>query len=187
MPRILCEGGVTVLEPTLRTPAALDAIRAIREELPNVIVGAGTVLSPEQLQDAYDAGARFAVSPGFNPRVVRKAAELGMSFAPGIMTPSDVEAAIELGCRLLKFFPAEAAGGLKLLKSIAAPYNHLGVRYMPTGGLNAQNMTSYLESPFIAAAGGSWIAPRDAINSGDWDTIRANATKATQIATAARG
>lgn len=186
MAKALCDGGVKVLEPTLRTPAALDAIKAIRTEVPEAIIGAGTLLTPEQLERAHVAGARFAVSPGLNPSVVKKAIELGMSFAPGVMTPSDVEAALTLGCNVLKFFPAEAAGGVKMLKSLSAPYKHLGLRYIPTGGLNAENMTDYLMNSVVAAAGGSWVAPRSAIESEDWPTIREHAAKARQIVRAVR-
>ncbi len=184
--RALYDGGVTVMEPTLRTPAGMEAIRRIARELPQMLVGAGTVITPQQAKDAAEAGASFAVSPGFNPHVVLAATEAGLSFAPGVMTPSDVEAAIEIGCNVLKFFPAEAAGGTALLKSMAAPYNHLGLRYIPTGGLKAENTPAYLKLPIVAACGGSWIAPRDLIAARDWTTIRANAEIATAMVATAR-
>lgn len=179
--RALYAGGVEVMEPTLRTPAGMEAVRRIAREMPDMIVGAGTVVTPEQAREAADAGATFAVAPGFNPSVVRAAAEVGLSFAPGVMTPSDIEGALELGCRVLKFFPAEAAGGVSLLKSIAAPYAHLGVRYVPTGGLKVGNTSAYLALPMVAACGGSWIAPRDRIAAQDWGAIRDAATRATEL------
>ena len=131
--RALLAGGVNAMELTLRTPAALDALRAIRAGVPEMLAGIGTILTPEQVQDVAAAGAAFGVAPGVNRRVVMAATDLGLSFAPGVVTPSDVEAALELGCRLLKFFPAEPSGGLAYLKSLAAPFAHLGVRYVPLG------------------------------------------------------
>lgn len=183
----LLDGGVQVLELTLRTPAALDALRMVAREVPEMVVGAGTVLTPEQLAQAADAGAAFAVAPGLNPRVVKAAAERGLSFAPGVMTPSEIEQAVELGCTLLKFFPAGVLGGLKGLTTMAAPYQHLGLRYIPLGGLTPETTADYLKSKLVAACGGSWIATADLIAAGDWDRIRDNARRATQIAAAARG
>lgn len=183
----LLDGGVQVLELTLRTPAALDALRAVAREVPEMIVGAGTVLSPEQLAQAADAGAAFAVAPGLNPRIVRAAAERGLSFAPGIMTPSEIEQAVELGCTLLKFFPAGALGGLKTLTTMAAPYQHLGLRYIPLGGLTPETTADYLKSKLVSACGGSWIATSELIAASDWTRIRDNARRATEIAAACRG
>jgi 2-dehydro-3-deoxyphosphogluconate aldolase/(4S)-4-hydroxy-2-oxoglutarate aldolase len=182
----LLDGGVQVLELTLRTPAALEALCAVAREVPEMIVGAGTVLTPEQLAQAADAGAAFAVAPGLNPRVVRAAAERGLSFAPGVMTPSEIEQAVELGCTLLKFFPAGALGGLKTLTTMAAPYQHLGLRYIPLGGLTPETTADYLKSKLVAACGGSWIATSDLIAAGDWSRIRDNARRATEIAASAR-
>ncbi|HRJ73407.1 MAG TPA: hypothetical protein PLS03_14375, partial [Terrimicrobiaceae bacterium] len=127
------------------------------------------------------AGAAFGVSPGTNPKVLEAAAERGFSFAPGILTPSDIEAAVGHGCRLLKFFPAEPSGGLAYLKAMSAPYAHLGLRFVPLGGLNAGNMASYLSDPLISALGGSWLAPRDAVKAGQWDVITSLASDAVQI------
>lgn len=183
----LLEGGVNAIELTLRTPAALEALRTVAREVPDMIVGAGTVLTTEQVQQASDAGAAFAVAPGLNPRVVRAAGEIGLSFAPGIMTPSDIEQAVELGCRLLKFFPAEPMGGIKTLTSMAAPYRHLELQYMPLGGLNPEVTAEYLKSNLVAACGGSWIATSALIAAGDWNRIRDNARRATEITAAARG
>lgn len=176
--RALLAGGVTVMELTLRTVAAIDALKAIREEVPQMIAGIGTILTPGQVVEVVKAGAHFGVAPGFNRRVVEAAQANGLSFAPGICTPSDIEAALELGCRLLKFFPAETCGGLKHLESMAAPYLHLGLEYIPLGGLTVRNMTDYLASPLVPAIGGSWLAKRDVIKTGDWDGISANAREA---------
>ena len=179
--RALVAGGVTAMELTLRTPAAVEALRVIRREVPEMMAGIGTILTPEQVREVTDAGAAFGVSPGCNPRVIRAAAEAGLSFAPGIATPTDIEVAVELGCRLLKFFPAEPSGGLAYLKSAAAPYLHLGLEFIPLGGVSAANAGRYLAEPLIAAVGGSWIAPRDLIRKSDWDVIRANAADAVRI------
>ncbi|MGI5869826.1 MAG: bifunctional 4-hydroxy-2-oxoglutarate aldolase/2-dehydro-3-deoxy-phosphogluconate aldolase [Kiritimatiellia bacterium] len=184
--RALLAGGVDVMELTLRTPAALDAIRAVVGEVEGMQVGAGTVLTPTQLRQAADAGAAFAVAPGFNPRVVAAARDIGLSFAPGVMTPSEIEGALELGCRLLKYFPAGVVGGLAGLKSLAAPYAHLGIRFIPLGGLTPETTGDYFASPLVAACGGSWIAPARQIAAADWDGIRDNAARATAIMKTAR-
>lgn len=169
----LVAGGMDVLELTLRTPSAVDVIREIRQQRPELLIGAGTVLTPQQVRDVCNAGADFAVAPGLNRNVVSEAKKLGIPFAPGVCTPSDIEAGIELGCKVLKFFPAEPSGGMKYLKTAAAPYAHLGIKYIPLGGLNEQNMGDYLSSDLILAIGGSWIAPRDLINGGKWNEITA--------------
>ncbi len=176
--RALLRGGITSMELTLRTPAAFDCIRAIRQEVPEMLAGVGTVLEPRQVTEVVRAGGAFAVAPGCNPRVIAAALDAGLPFAPGISTASDIEHALEAGCRLLKFFPAEPSGGLAYLNSLAAPYAHLGLRYIPLGGLNAKNMRAYLENPYIAALGGSWLAPRDLIAAQRWDEIAANAQAA---------
>jgi 2-dehydro-3-deoxyphosphogluconate aldolase/(4S)-4-hydroxy-2-oxoglutarate aldolase len=180
--RALLAGGVQVMELTLRTPVALSVLRAIRAEVPEMLAGMGTLLQVEQVQQVVQAGAAFGVAPGTNPRVIREAQRLGLPFAPGIVTPTDVEAALELGCRELKFFPAETSGGLPYLKSMAAPYLHLGVRFVPLGGVTPNNVQSYLADPLIWAVGGSWIAPRDAIAHRDWDGISARAAEASRLA-----
>lgn len=182
--RALLKGGVTAMELTLRTPAAIDALKRIRQEAPDILAGVGTILTPEQVDQAKDAGAAFGVAPGLNRRVVEHADKVGLPFAPGIMTPSDIELAVELGCRNLKFFPAESVGGLATLKSMAAPYQHLGLDFIPLGGLNEKNMGNYLSSPLISAIGGSWIAKRDVIANEDWDGIADTARRAMDIANA---
>ena len=184
--KTLLEVGVNVMELTLRTPAALEALKKVATAVPEMIVGAGTVLTTEQLKQSHDAGAAFAVAPGFNSRIVAAATDMKFSFAPGVMTPSEIEGAVEMGCRLLKFFPAGAMGGFKGIKTLVAPYHHLGLKYIPLGGLTPETTAEYLSSPIIAACGGSWIAPGKLINASDWDTIRENAAAATKIAKAAR-
>lgn len=177
--RALLAGGIDTIELTLRTPTAFDSLAAIRRECPDMLAGVGTVLTPDQVRSAVQGGAAFGVSPGLNPEVVRAAASTGLPFAPGITTPSDIETAVALGCRLLKFFPAEPSGGVPYLKSISAPYAHLDLEYIPLGGLDAENFTSYLAMENVPAVGGSWIAPRDLIRKRDWETITRNAVEAT--------
>ena len=180
--RALSDGGIDSLELTLRTDAALDSIRAIKREMPEILVGAGTVLTSEQVKQAADAGADFALAPGMNPTVVRAAQSAGLPFVPGVATPSDIERALECGCRTLKLFPAEPSGGLPYLKSMAAPYAHLDLRFIPLGGLNAENAADYLTDPLVLAIGGSWIASRKSIAAGDWPSITALARQARELA-----
>jgi 2-dehydro-3-deoxyphosphogluconate aldolase/(4S)-4-hydroxy-2-oxoglutarate aldolase len=180
--RALLDGGIDIMELTLRTAAALEALRVIRRELPEMLAGIGTILKPQQVVDVQDSGAAFGVAPGMNPAVIRQAQRVGLPFAPGVVTPSDTEAALELGCRELKFFPAEPSGGLAYLKSLAAPYAHLGIRFVPLGGLNAQNMAAYLADPLILAIGGSWLAPRELIKQKNWSAITQRAREAREIA-----
>ena len=171
----LCEallaGGLPVAEITFRTEAAEATIRAAAGSFPEIALGAGTVLSVDQLRRAMDAGAKFAVAPGCNPAVVTAAVESGFAFAPGVCTPSDIEMALSLGVRTLKFFPAEAAGGVKMLKSLIAPYGHLGIEFCPTGGVNQDNMMSYLALPEVAFVGGTWLAKKDMIAAGEWERV----------------
>lgn len=176
--RALLAGGVGAMELTLRTDAALEALSAVKQNVPDMLAGVGTVLTREQLDSIKMLGADFAVAPGMNPAVVSHANDIGIPFAPGVCTPSDIERAVELGCRLLKFFPAEPSGGMSYLKNIAAPYAHLGLKYIPLGGLNMKNLGEYVSSSLVAAVGGTWIASRDAIQAGDWNTITQNAKQA---------
>lgn len=185
--KALLAGGIDVMELTLRTPAAIEALKEIKRNVPEMIAGIGTILTPEQVIEAKAAGAEFGVAPGMNSRVVAKAKEAGLPFAPGICTPSDIEAALEYGCRLLKFFPAETSGGLKHLKNMSAPYMHLGLKFIPLGGLDQNNLASYLADPSVAAVGGSWIAKRETIKANDWAAISAAAAKATETVKAIRG
>ncbi|MBW8035143.1 MAG: bifunctional 4-hydroxy-2-oxoglutarate aldolase/2-dehydro-3-deoxy-phosphogluconate aldolase [Planctomycetes bacterium] len=167
----LIEGGLPVAEITFRTDAAADVISLLADKRGELILGAGTVLTPENLQKAKDCGATFAVAPGFNPDVVKKARDIDLPFVPGINNPTDIEMALSLGCKALKFFPAEASGGIKYLNAISAPYKHTGVKFIPTGGINANNLSSYLELPIILACGGTWIAKNEDIVAGNWSEI----------------
>jgi 2-dehydro-3-deoxyphosphogluconate aldolase/(4S)-4-hydroxy-2-oxoglutarate aldolase len=177
----LLAGGIDVIELTLRTPAAIDALQRIRDSVPQMLAGIGTVITTGQVDQIVDTGAAFGVAPGLNRRVVERAKSLGLPFAPGIMTPSELEAAVELGCRELKFFPAEPSGGMKLLTSMQAPYAHLGLRFIPLGGINSQNLAGYIGDPAVIAVGGSWIATRKLIQAEDWDAITNNAAEARRI------
>lgn len=179
--RALFAGGITGMELTLRTSAGLESIRRIKLACPDMLVGAGTVLNEHQVAAVHGAGADFAVAPGFNPAVVKAAQQAGLCFAPGVCTPSDIECALALGCRLLKFFPCEPSGGLPYLTSIAAPYLHLGVQFIPLGGIHPGNARSYLASPIIAALGGSWLAPVERMQAGDWESIQGFAAEARQL------
>ncbi|TWT83590.1 putative KHG/KDPG aldolase [Planctomycetes bacterium CA13] len=173
--KALLAGGIEAIELTLRTPAGMEALKAVCAEVPEMLIGVGTILTPETVADVKSAGAHFGVAPGLNSRVVCAAKEVGLPFAPGIVTPSDLETAIELGCRFVKFFPAEASGGIPYLRSMAAPYKHLGIQYFPLGGLNADNMLDYLKEPNVSAIGGSWIVKQELVNNEDWAGIAARA------------
>ena len=168
----LLEGGLEAIELTLRTEAAFDALKIIVERVPDICAGVGTIITTDQVVKVKDMGGSFGVSPGLNPVVVEKCKELGLPFAPGIVTPSDLEAAISMGCRFVKFFPAEPSGGIPYLRSLAAPYNHLGIRYFPLGGINSANMIAYLQEPHVATVGGSWIVDQDLVANRDWNGIR---------------
>lgn len=170
----LLKGGVDAIELTLRTPVALDAAKIIKKDFPEISLGFGTVLTVDQVKAVADAGADFAVAPGCNPKVIAEAYRQGLSFAPGIMTPSDIEIAVEQGCRVLKYFPAETSGGMENLTNMVAPYQYLGLTFIPLGGCNIQNASTYLESPLITAIGGSWVANRSLIQSENWDAITQN-------------
>ena len=183
----LLAGGLPVVEITFRTAAAADAIRTVARDYPDVLLGAGTVLSAENLDRAVDAGARFGVAPGFNPAVVRRAAELDVPFVPGVATPTDVEAALAARCRVLKFFPAGALGGPAMLAALSAPYKHTGVRFVPTGGVKAENFADYLAVDTVTACGGTWLAKKDALAAGDWAGVTARCAEAVEIVRAARG
>ncbi len=177
----LLAGGIDAIEMTLRTPVAIEAMRAICVEVPTMLIGVGTILTPELAAEVKTAGADFGVAPGMNPRVVSAANDIGLPFAPGIATPSDLEAAIELGCRFVKFFPAEASGGIPYLRSMGAPYKHLGIQYFPLGGLNAENMVEYLREPNVPAIGGSWIVQKALVEEEDWPSITARAAEVRSI------
>lgn len=167
--KALCDGGLACAEVTFRTEAAEESIRLMSEAFPDMLIGAGTVLTTEQVDKAVNAGATFIVSPGLNPKVVRYCTERNIPITPGCSTPSDIEAAIELGLDVVKFFPAEAAGGLSMIKAMAGPY--VNMKFMPTGGINVSNLNSYLDFSKIIACGGSWMVKDELIKTGSFDKI----------------
>lgn len=167
--KALADGGLPVAEITFRSDAAEEAIRRVHAELPEVILGAGTVLTREQVDRAVAAGATYIVSPGLNPDIVKYCAEKNVPIVPGTANPSDIEVALSLGLKTVKFFPAEPLGGLKLIKAMAAPYG--SVTFLPTGGVNEQNLNEYLAFPKVVACGGSWMVPADAVAAKDWKRI----------------
>jgi len=169
--RALVEGGLLAAEITFRTQAAAESIAAIRREYPGLITGAGTVLTIAQAEAAIAAGAAFIVSPGFNPRIVDFCMGRGIPIIPGVNAPSQIEQGLERGLTLLKFFPAEASGGVKMLKALHGPYAE--VSFVPTGGIDAANVESYLRLPYVAAIGGTWMVKEDLIASGRYDKIAA--------------
>jgi 2-dehydro-3-deoxyphosphogluconate aldolase/(4S)-4-hydroxy-2-oxoglutarate aldolase len=182
----LLQGGLPVVEITFRTAAAAEVIRVLAQECPRLVVGAGTVLTPANLKSAKDSGAAFAVAPGLNPDIVKRARDVGLPFVPGVATPTDIEMGLALGCKLLKFFPAEALGGVAMLEALSAPFQHTGLRFMPTGGLNLANLESYLKLQTVAAAGGTWIARRQDLLDGQWAEIRDRCIAALEIVAQAR-
>ena len=181
----LINGGLPCAEVTFRTEAAQQSIAEISKNFPQMFVGAGTVLTTEQVDRAVDAGAKFIVSPGFNPKVVEYCIKKGYPVTPGIMTPTELEMALEFGLDVVKFFPAENAGGLKMIKAMAAPYTKM--KFMPTGGINPQNVREYLQCAKILACGGSWMVKGDLINSGNFAEIEKLTKEASQIVKEIRG
>lgn len=167
--KALCDGGLPVAEVTFRTACAKEAISIMAKEFPDMLIGAGTVLTTEQVDAAVEAGAKFIVSPGLNPKVVKYCVDKGIPITPGCANPSDVEQAIELGLEVVKIFPAEAVGGLNLIKSMAGPYTTM--RFMPTGGINAKNLNDYLAFDKIIACGGSWMVDPSMVAAGEFDKI----------------
>jgi 2-dehydro-3-deoxyphosphogluconate aldolase / (4S)-4-hydroxy-2-oxoglutarate aldolase len=183
--RALLEGGISCVEITFRTSTAAEALRRITDELPDLLVGAGTVLTPVQATWARAAGAKFVVSPGFNARVVDYCLTHDMPVYPGVCTPTEIETALNRGLRVVKFFPAEPIGGLPYLKAIAAPYSDID--FIPTGGVNASNLASYLAFKRVIACGGSWMAPAEWIAQQRFDRITEESRVASAIARASRG
>jgi 2-dehydro-3-deoxyphosphogluconate aldolase / (4S)-4-hydroxy-2-oxoglutarate aldolase len=177
--RALVAGGLPVIELTLRTAVALDAIRAIADEVPEILVGAGTVLTPGQAKEARDAGAQFLVSPGATPTLLAGMADTGLPFLPGTATVSEVLAVLEAGWTEMKFFPAEASGGTAFLSSVASPVP--AARFCPTGGITAATAASYLALPNVGCVGGSWLTPKDALASGDWARVERLAAAAASL------
>lgn len=178
---LLQSAGLPILEITLRTSGAEQALKAVAKEFPDVLLGAGTVLSADQLKRVKDFGASFAISPGVNPKVVKTSFEIGIPMTPGVVTPTEVELAMSLGCRELKFFPAEAVGGVKLLKALIGPYGHCGLGFVPTGGITPANALDYLAIKEVLAVGGSWFVAADDVRSGNWDKVKSAIESAVQL------
>lgn len=178
--RALAKGGLRVIEVTLRTKIALEAIRAAVAEVPEAVVGAGTILNPKQFDEAAQAGSQFIVSPGVTRELASAAATSPVPLLPGAITPSEIMAAAEAGIDFLKFFPAEQAGGAAFLKSLASPF--AGIRFCPTGGVSAKNAIDYLSLPNVVCVGGSWVAPDELLADGKWDQVEALAREASKLA-----
>lgn len=178
--KALCEGGIPCAEVTFRTAAAKDSIKAMVEAYPDMLVGAGTVLKTEQVDSAVEAGAKFIVSPGFDPEIVDYCLEKGIPVFPGCITPSEVAQAVKRGLKVVKFFPAEQFGGIATIKALSAPY--VGLKFMPTGGISAKNLKEYLACKPIVACGGSWMVKKDMIQAGEFDKIRELTAEAAALA-----
>ena len=183
--RALLAGGADVMEITFRTTAAADSIKAVSESCPDMLVGAGTVITLEQCKKAVDCGAKFIVSPGFDPEVVSWCVERNVPITPGCVTPTEIMAAMKLGLNVVKFFPAGVCGGLKAMKSLSAPFG--GIKFIPTGGVDAKNLKEYLEAPFVHAVGGSWLCPKKEIAAGNFDAVTALCREASEIVKEVRG
>ncbi len=183
--KALIEGGLPCAEVTFRTEAAEECIRIMSEQFPEMFVGAGTVLTTEQVDRAVAAGAKFIVSPGLNPRIVKYCVEKGITITPGCTNPSDIEQAIENGLEVVKFFPAEQAGGLPMIKAMAAPY--VGMKFMPTGGISPKNVKEYLAYDRIIACGGSWMVKGDLVKAGDFAKITELCKEAVEMVKSVRG
>ncbi|MDR0869748.1 MAG: bifunctional 4-hydroxy-2-oxoglutarate aldolase/2-dehydro-3-deoxy-phosphogluconate aldolase [Planctomycetaceae bacterium] len=177
----LLEGGLPLAEITFRTAAAAEAIRILTEKRPELCIGAGTVLTAQNVGDAVKAGAVFGVAPGFNPETLEVAGEHHLPFIPGVCTPSEIEAALTYNAAVLKFFPAGAMGGVAMLKAISAPYSHTGIRFMPTGGVSESNLAEYLAQPAVLACGGTWIAAKADIAEGRWSEIKDRCRRVAEI------
>ncbi len=183
--KALCDGGLPCAEVTFRTEAAEESIRIMAEKFPEMLIGAGTVLTTEQVDRAVAAGAKFIVSPGLNPRIVKYCVEKNIPITPGCSSASDIEQALENGLEVVKFFPAEPAGGLPMIKALAAPY--VGVKFMPTGGINQDNVREYLKYNRILACGGSWMVKGDLMKAGDFAKITELTKEAVEIVKESRG
>lgn len=183
--KVLLAGGIDVMEITFRTAAARESIEAVSREVPEMLVGAGTVLNTHQMQDAISAGAKFLVSPGSDSELIQAAAAAGCPLLPGAVTPSEIMAGLKLGVKVFKFFPAENYGGLATLKSLGAPFTDIS--FVPTGGISDKNIRPYLENKRVMAIGGSWMAPADLVDSGDFAKIEQLTRDAVELLGSVRG
>ena len=184
--KALLSAGLGVIEITFRTAAAEESIRRIAKDCPDMLVGAGTLLDPEQVKKAAGAGAKFGLAPGLDEKVIQTAQKEKLTYVPGVATPSDVQKGLSLGCKIQKFFPAEQAGGASYLKALEGPYGHTGVRFIPTGGLQASNVGPYLALKSVAALGGSWFVDKKYIEAADWGTIQRLTREAIQLTSGAK-
>lgn len=182
----LIAGGLNCIEVTFRTAGAADAIARIRKSVPQIAIGAGTLLTADNVKAAVAAGAQFGVSPGLSESVMNAASQNNLPMFPGVVTPTEVTRALDLGCKQLKFFPAEAVGGIKVLKALAGPFSHTGVKFIPTGGINAASLADYLAVPQVAAIGGSWMAERKLVAEKQWAKVTALTAEAMKTIGAAQ-
>ena len=178
--KAMAAGGVDVMEITFRTACAPECIKAVAENCPDVLVGAGTIVNLEQCKLAIEMGAKFIVSPGFSEEVVAYCVENGVAVAPGCVTPTEIMSALKYGLKMVKFFPANVYGGLNAMKNLSAPF--VGLKFLPTGGVNTGNIKEYIDTPFIHAVGGSWVCPKADIVAGNWDKITALCIEARKAA-----
>ncbi|MDO4867946.1 MAG: bifunctional 4-hydroxy-2-oxoglutarate aldolase/2-dehydro-3-deoxy-phosphogluconate aldolase [Clostridia bacterium] len=183
--KALLKGGINAMEITFRTAAAKASIAKVAAEVPEMIVGAGTVINVEQLHDAVEAGAKFIVSPGSDADVISEAAKLGVAMIPGVVTPSEIILGLKLGIKVFKFFPAESYGGLKTLKALSGPFPQ--IKFIPTGGISQANAADYFKNPKVLAVGGSWMVSKDMINAGDFEAITEKSAAATALCRELRG
>ena len=183
--KALLKGGINAMEITFRTAAARDSIAKVAKEVPEMIVGAGTVINVEQLHAAVEAGAQFIVSPGSDADIIQEAMKLGVAVTPGVVTPSEIMLGLRLGVKVFKFFPAESFGGLKTIKALCGPFPQ--IRIIPTGGISQANVADYFKNPKIVAVGGSWMCTKDMITSGDFDAITEKSRAATDLFKEIRG
>ncbi|MDC7248302.1 MAG: bifunctional 4-hydroxy-2-oxoglutarate aldolase/2-dehydro-3-deoxy-phosphogluconate aldolase [Sphaerochaetaceae bacterium] len=179
--KALVKGGITAIELALRTPVSYEAIELIHKNVPEMMIGVGTVIKPGQAQKVKELGASFAVAPGLNPKIMKEAKECGLPFAPGISTASELEKAVELGCNLVKLFPAEALGGIKYFKAMTGPYKYLKIKYFPLGGVSEENLPIWASEKDICPIGGSWIAKGDLIKEKNYTEITKRAREAVKI------
>ncbi len=178
---ILYRCGLPSAEITFRTSAGEGTIREVLKRFPGMVAGAGTILNTEDLKKAFSAGAKFAVAPGCNPKIMKEAEKLGIPFYPGVCTPSDIECAYENGARIMKFFPAEASGGTNMLKALIGPFKHLGIKYIPLGGIDASNVKKYFDLKEVLAVGGSWMVKQEYVSAGQWDIVEKNIKEAAAL------
>jgi len=178
--KAMAAGGVDTMEITFRTACAPEAIKAVADNCPDVLVGAGTIVNLEQCKLAVEMGAKFIVSPGFSEEVVAWCVEQGIPVAPGCVTPTEIMGALKYGLKMVKFFPANVYGGLNAMKNLAAPF--VGMKFLPTGGVNSANIKEYIDAPFIHAVGGSWVCPKAEIAAGNWDKITSLCAEARKAA-----